>query len=126
MEVGGWQGVCRVGKQKRLKKGITSLGKNPNKRVWCVLVKGLRLKAKTTVGTEMTRWVSDRSKRLMWPKRPVTDVLGCSNRERNYSRPKRPFCGSVCSAQTGTGKKKKKKKKQTPVNRVTQRPEIVV
>ena len=90
------------------------MAKNPNKRVWCVLVKGLRLKAKTTVGTETTRWVSDRSIRLVGPKRPVTDVLGCSNRERNYSRPKRPFCGSVCSARTGTGKK-------SPVNRVTQR-----
>ena len=67
------------------------MAKNPNKRVWCVLVKGLRLKAKTTVGTETTRWVSDRSIRLVGPKRPVTDVLGCSNRERNYSRPKRPF-----------------------------------
>ena len=33
-------------------------------------MKGLRLKAKTTVGTETTRWVSDSSKRLMGPKRP--------------------------------------------------------
>ena len=31
--------------------------------------------------------------------------LGCSNRERHYSRLKRCFCGSVCLALTGTGKK---------------------
>ena len=64
--------------------------------------KGLRLKVETTVGTETTRWVSDRSKRLIGPKRPVTDG---------------PFCGSVCSARTW---------KKIPVNRVTQRVDIVV
>ena len=33
--------------------------KSPNKRVWCVLVKGLRLKAETIVGTETTRQVEN-------------------------------------------------------------------
>ena len=33
--------------------------KSPNKRVWCVLVKGLRLEAETIVGTETTRQVEN-------------------------------------------------------------------
>ena len=49
-------------------------------------MKGLRLKAETTVGTETTRWVSDRSKRLMGPKRPVTDDWGVLERETVCAR----------------------------------------
>ena len=54
MEVSLWVGVSRwvagcmlVGKQKeckllsKIEKGINNLAKTPNKRVWCVLVKGL-------------------------------------------------------------------------------------
>ena len=49
-------------------------------------MKGLRLKAETTVGTETTRWVNDRSKRLMGPKRPVTDGWGALVRETVCAR----------------------------------------
>ena len=59
-------------------------------------MKGLRRKAEITVGTETTRWVSDRSKLLMGSKRPVTDVLAV--RIENLFAPETSFCGSVCSA----------------------------
>ena len=88
------------------------MAKNPNKRVWCVLVKGLRLVAETTVGTETTRWVSDKVETTYGAETACYKCLGCSNRERNYSRPKRHFVARFARLEPETGKK-------TPVIRVT-------
>ena len=90
---------------------MNNLAKKTNKRVWCVLVKGLRLKAETTVGTETTRRVSDRSKLLMGPKRPVIDVWGVRiERETIRARNVLLWLGLLGSNLTG---------KKTPVNRVS-------
>ena len=58
----GCRWVCKQKECKLLskieKKNNNLAKKQTNKGVWYVLVKGLRLKAETTIGTETTRWVS--------------------------------------------------------------------
>ena len=75
-------------------------------------MKGLRLKAETTVGTETTRWVSDRSKQLIGPKRPVTDGWGVRIERESVRARNDLFVVRYARLERETEKKKKKKKKK--------------